>query len=141
MRVDFFDSNVFVYLFDETNDHKRNVAERLIVQALEANNACISFQVVQETLNVLTRKLKPSVTEPNAQRFLESVLQPLWRVMPSLALYQRSLALQARYQLSFYDAMVVAAALEAGCTRLLSEDMQHGLKIEKLVIVNPFLVA
>jgi len=141
MSVDFFDSNVFVYLFDETNDYKRTTAERLIVQALEANNACISFQVVQETLSVLTRKLKPSVTEPNAQRFLESVLQPLWRVMPSLALYQRGLSLQARYKLSFYDAMIVAAALEAGCKRLLSEDMQHGLKIEKLVITNPFLAA
>ena len=141
MSVDFFDSNVFVYLFDETNDYKRTSAERLIVQALEANNACISFQVVQETLNVLTRKLKPAVTEPNAQRFLESVLQPLWRVMPSLTLYQRGLSLQARYKLSFYDAMIVAAALEAGCKRLLSEDMQHGLKIEKLVITNPFLGA
>ena len=141
MSVDFFDSNVFVYLFDETNDYKRTSAERLIVQALETNNACISFQVVQETLNVLTRKLKPAVTEPNAQRFLESVLQPLWRVMPSLTLYQRGLSLQARYKLSFYDAMIVAAALEAGCKRLLSEDMQHGLKIEKLVITNPFLGA
>lgn len=138
MSVDFFDSNVFVYLFDETNDYKRAIAERLIVQALEANNACISFQVVQETLNVLTRKLKPSVTEPNAQRFLDSVLQPMWRVMPSHALYQRGLALQARYKLSFYDALIVAAALEAGCKRLLSEDMQHGLRIEKLTITNPF---
>jgi predicted nucleic acid-binding protein len=138
MSVDFFDSNVFVYLFDETDDHKRHVAERLIVQALEASNACISFQVVQETLNILTRKLKPAVSEPNAQRFLESVLQPLWRVMPSVALYQRGLALQARYKLSFYDALIVAAALEAGCKRLLSEDMQHGLRIEKLTIINPF---
>jgi predicted nucleic acid-binding protein len=138
MSVDFFDSNIFVYLLDETDDHKRMVAERLIVQALETSNACISFQVVQETLNILTRKLKPAVSEPNAQRFLESVLQPLWRVMPSLALYQRGLALQARYKLSFYDALIVAAALEAGCKRLLSEDMQHGLRIEKLTIINPF---
>jgi predicted nucleic acid-binding protein len=61
--------------------------------------------------------------------------------MPSLALYQRGLALQARYKLSFYDAVGVVAALEAGCKRLLSEDMQHGLKIEKLVILNPFLLA
>jgi predicted nucleic acid-binding protein len=139
MNVDFFDSNVFVYLFDETNDHKRSIAEGLLVQALEANSGCISFQVVQETLNVLTRKLKPAVTEPNAQRFLESVLHPLWKVMPSLALYQRGLTLQARYKLSFYDSLIVAAALEAGCKRLLSEDMQHGLRIEKLTIVNPFV--
>ena len=95
--------------------------------------------MAQETLNVLTRKLKPTVTEPNARRFLESVLQPLWRVMPSINLYQRGLALQSRYKLSYYDALIVAAALESGCKRLLSEDLQHGLKVEKLVITNPFL--
>ena len=141
MSVDFFDSNIFVYLFDETDDHKRGTAERLVSHALEANDACISFQVVQETLNVLTRKLKPPVSQTNALRFLESVLQPLWRVMPSPALYQRGLELQARYKLGFYDAMIVAAALEAGCKRLHSEDMQHGMKIEKLVVHNPFLPA
>ena len=59
--------------------------------------------------------------------------------MPSINLYQRGLALQSRYKLSYYDALIVAAALESGCKRLLSEDLQHGLKVEKLVITNPFL--
>ena len=140
MSVDFLDSNVFVYLFDDTDDHKRSTAERLVSQALETNDACISFQVVQETLNVLTRKLKPAVPLANALRFLGAVLQPLWRVMPSNALYQRGLELQARYALSFYDALIVAAALEAGCKRLYSEDMQHGMRIEKLAVINPFLM-
>ena len=58
--------------------------------------------------------------------------------MPTRALYQRALDLQTRYQFRFYDALIVAAALAAGCTRLYSEDLQHGQRIEGLTIVNPF---
>ena len=139
MPADFIDSNVFLYLFDEGDDHKRRVAERLISQALEAGWASISFQVVQETLNVLTRKLATPATPADARRFLDHVLAPLWRVMPSLALYQRGLAIQARYRYGFYDALIIAAAMEAGCTRLYSEDLQHSQRIEGLTIENPFL--
>ena len=60
--------------------------------------------------------------------------------MPSHALYRRALEIQARYRYGFYDSLIIAAALEAGCQRLLSEDMQHGQQIEHLRIVNPFLV-
>ncbi len=61
------------------------------------------------------------------------------RVMPSPALYQRGLDLQARYDFSFYDALIVAAALESGSTRLYTEDLQHGQKIEGLLVENPFV--
>ena len=101
--------------------------------------AIVSFQVVQETLNVLTRKLKPAMSREDAQRALQNVLAPLWRVQPSPALYARALDLQERYKFSFYDSLIVAAALEANCTRLLSEDLQHGQRIEGLTIKNPFL--
>lgn len=53
----FFDTNVFVYLFDETEDAKREKAELLIQRALDNETGCISYQVVQETMNVITRKL------------------------------------------------------------------------------------
>src|SRR6266542_1360326 len=139
MPADFIDSNVVLYLFDEVNDLKRGVAETLVSQALETDQASISFQVVQETLNVITRKLATPATPEDAQRFLDSVLAPLWRVMPSLELYQRGLAIQGRYRFGFYDALIIQAALEAGCTRLYSEDLQHGQQIEGLTIVNPFL--
>jgi predicted nucleic acid-binding protein len=54
-------------------------------------------------------------------------------------LYQRALDIQARYRYGFYDALIIAAALEAGCIRLYSEDLQHGQRIERLTIENPFL--
>ena len=138
MSVDFIDSNVLLYLFDETAPAKRATAESLIHQALEASNAVISHQVVQETLNVLTAKMRPAATNEQARRFLDSVLMPLWRVMPNAALYHRAMDLPVRYDFSFYDALIVAAAVESGCTRLLTEDLQDGQRIERLVVTNPF---
>lgn len=139
MSGEFIDTNIFIYLFDETDEHKRTTAERLIQKALETRNACISHQVVQETLNVVTRKLPFPMSAENAQRFLEQILIPLWRVMPSPALYRRGLDFQSRYGFSFYDALIIAAAIETGCTRLYTEDLQHGQKIDGLVIENPFI--
>lgn len=87
----------------------------------------------------MTRKLPSPMSAENAQRFLEQILMPLWRIMPSLALYRRGLDLQSRYGFSFYDALIVAVALESGCTRLYTEDLQHGQKIDGLIIENPFI--
>jgi predicted nucleic acid-binding protein len=60
--------------------------------------------------------------------------------MPSAALYHRALELQGRYRLGFHDALIVAAALEAGCTTLFGEDPQHGQRFDELKIENPFNV-
>lgn len=133
----FIDTNVFVYLFDNTAPEKQQRAELLIKKGLNGGNHCISHQVVQETLNVITRKLNFNVED--ASRFLNSVLLPLWQIMPTSSIYQRGLMIQFRYQTSFYDALIISAALEAGCKFLYSEDLQHGQVIEHLSIQNPFL--
>jgi predicted nucleic acid-binding protein len=138
MSGEFIDTNVFVYLFDETDNRKREIAGRLVRTALETQTACISHQVIQETLNVVTRKLPSPMTPENAQRFLEQILAPLWQIMPNVALYRRGLYIQARYGFSFYDSLIIAAALESGCSRLYSEDLQHGQQIEGMTIENPF---
>jgi predicted nucleic acid-binding protein len=138
MSGEFIDTNVFVYLFDETDDRKQSIADRLIRTALETRTARISYQVVQETLNVMTRKLPSPMSNIDAQRFLDRILVPLWQIMPSPALYSRGLSVQARYGFSYYDSLIIAAALESGCTCLYSEDLQHGQQIEALTIENPF---
>ncbi len=100
MSVDsFIDTNVFIYLFDKTNANKRQCAEKLVQRTLELGNGCISFQVVQETINVITRKLNATAEE--ARQLLDRVLIPLWRVNPTQTLYRRGLDLQARYRFSF----------------------------------------
>ncbi len=138
MSVDFFDSNIFTYLFDPTDERKRSIAHRLIDSAIETDRGCISFQVVQETLRVVTGKIPKPLAPDDAQAFLKHSLLPLWRVMPSAGLYTAALHLKARWQLAFYDSLIVAAALEAGCRRLLTEDLQDGQRIEGLRIENPF---
>ncbi len=137
--VDFLDSNVFIYAVDNANAKKQAVARQLIHHAHVHQSAIISFQVVQETLHVLRRKFRVVANAPDASDFLRDVLTPLWRVQPGEALYMRALELQEQLQFSFYDSLIVAAALQAGCHRLLSEDLQHGQKIDRLTIENPFL--
>ena len=139
MNVDFLDTNIFVYLFDETDERRREIARRLVHKGIESGDACISFQVVQETLAVLTGKLKKRATPAEARHFLAGVLAPLWWLMPSPALHARALELRERYALGFYDALLVAAAIDGGCTRLWSEDMQDGLRVDRLTIRNPFV--
>lgn len=139
MSVDvFLDTNVLIYQIDTRDRRKHAVAERIVREALSADHACISFQVVQECLNTVLRKAEVRLEVDDARAWLDTVLAPLVRVQSSLALYRRSLEVQARWQYSLYDSLIVAAALEAGCKRLLSEDLQHGQRIEGLQIVNPF---
>ena len=135
---DFLDTNIFVYMLDQTDDLKRRRAEQLVRRGIEAGTGRISYQVVQETLNVVTRRLGFSPSD--SRTLLADVLAPLWTVHPSRELYERGLALRDRYGFSFYDSMIVAGALEAGCVRLYSEDLQHGQRIQSLTIEDPFRV-
>ncbi|CAN5485709.1 PIN domain-containing protein [soil metagenome] len=134
----FIDTNIFIYHLDTTDARKHKVAERIVREALETGNACISFQVVQECLDTALRKAKVALDPQAARSYLDIVLVPLMQVPASAALYHRALDVQTRWRFSFYDSLIVAAALAAGCTRLISEDMQHGQQIEGLTIHNPF---
>jgi predicted nucleic acid-binding protein len=136
--AEFLDTNVLVYLFDRRDPRRSTIAAGLVAAAAE-REAMISFQVVQETLNVLTRRLDPPLSAADARAALDDVLAPLWRIGPSRELYAAALDLRERYGFGFYDSLIVAAALAGGCSRLLSEDLQHGQQIDALRIENPFL--
>jgi predicted nucleic acid-binding protein len=136
--ADFLDTNVLVYALDAQGGAKRAVARKILQTAL-GGDAMISFQVVQETLHVIGRKFVQLAKPADCEAALSEVLVPLWRIMPSAGLYARALHLQQRYGYSFYDSLIIAAALEGGCARLLSEDLQHGQVIDTLRIENPFL--
>lgn len=134
----FIDTNVFVYQLDTSDTRKHAIAERIVRNALAGENACISFQVVQECLNTALRKARIALDATAARSYLDTVLVPLLKVVPSAALYRSALILQERWRFSFYDSLIIAAALEAGCTQLYSEDLQHGQRLEGLTIENPF---
>ena len=131
----FIDTNVFIYHLDA---RKHATAERIVRDALAHGGACISFQVVQECLNTALRKAQVALGVDAARSCLDTVLLPLLQVPASPALYDRALDVQARWRFSFHDSLIVAEALTAGCTRLRSEDLQHGQRIEALTILNPF---
>ncbi len=134
----FIDTNLFIYQLEGSDERKAGIADAIIREGIGTGKACISFQVVQECLNTVLRKAEIPLTAEQARRYLDAVLTPLFRVSPNVSLYRNALALQGRYRYGFYDSLIIAAALSAGCTRLWSEDLQHGQRIGELVIENPF---
>jgi predicted nucleic acid-binding protein len=134
----FLDTNLFIYQLEALDERKSATADRIIRKGIETRDACISFQVVQECLNTALCKAEFPLDKEQGRTYLEKVLAPLWRVSPTLALYNRALDVQSRYRYGFYDSLIIAAALDAGCSRLYSEDLRDGQRIEGLTIENPF---
>ena len=131
MPGSFFDTNVLAYL--ASDDAKK--ADR--AEALIAEGGAISVQVLNELANVARRKMALSWTDTHA---LLSTLRGLLSVYPlTTETHDTGLALAERYGFATYDAMIVAAALHAGCDTLWSEDMRDGMVLaEGLRIRNPF---
>jgi len=134
----FLDTNIFVYTFDDSTPQKQQIARQLIKHALESQQGIISTQVVQEFLNVAQRKFATPLKTADARLYLSAVLLPLCQHIPSITFYDFVLLLQNEVSFSLYDTLIVAAALEAGCKTLLSEDLQNGQIIRGLTILNPF---
>ncbi len=133
MPGDFFDSNVVLYAFS-TDAAKAGVSEALI-----RRGGTISVQVLNEVANVARRKMKLGWKET---RTLTDTLRALFEVKElTLETHERGLELAERFGLSVFDGLIVAAAQLADCTRVYSEDMQDGLKIDALHIKNPFTSA
>lgn len=135
----FLDTNLFVYQLTTEDEAKSEIAGKLIRKGIQTGRSCISFQVVQECLNVIVRHAEITLTAEQAKRYLDTSLKPLWRIYPSAPLYQRALDIQTFHRFGFYDSLIIAAAREAGCKVLYSEDLQHGQQIDSLTIQNPFL--
>jgi len=135
----FLDTNIFIYSIDRRDAVKELKATELIRDSLSSLRGIVSFQVVQEFFNVAPKRLVAPMSIESSQLYLERVFLPLLRVHSSAALYRDALAFQSRYQLSWYDSLIVCAALHAGCTILFSEDLQHNQTFGKVRVVNPFL--
>ena len=132
------DTNILVYSFFEGDKAKRTTARALVRAALDKHDAIISFQVVQEFLNVATRKPQCRMSQAEAQMYLANVLAPLCEVFPDAALYSNALSIADETGWSFYDSVVVSSALAGGCDTVLTEDLQDGRTIRGIVVRNPF---
>jgi len=135
----FLDTNIFAYSFDTKAPAKAKRATRLIRQAVDTGEGIVSYQVVQEFFNVAFRRFPQPMNVAEAEQYLITVFRPLLAIHSSPALYVEALRVTGKYRLSWYDSLIVAAALQAQCSTLYSEDLQHGRKLEGLRIENPFL--
>jgi predicted nucleic acid-binding protein len=134
----FLDTDIFIYMFDGKAFAKAKKAVALVTQAVDSGQGIISYQVAQEFLNVALRHFMQPLTPAEAEQYFLTILKPLLAVHSSPALYLDALRVASRYKLSWYDALIVAAALESQCKTLYSEDLRIGLSIEGLRIENPF---
>ena len=138
--VAFLDTNIFVYAFLASEPRKRRRAVELIESALGSGKGCISYQVVQEFANVACKKFAVRMSPSDCRHFIDAAMQPMNRVASSTPLVYAALDLQSELRYSFYDCLMLAAALEAGADTLYSEDLQHWQLVRgTLRIVNPFL--
>ena len=134
----FVDTNVLLYAEDTAHAAKHKVARDWLRALWLRRSGRMSVQVLNEFYVNATSKLKPPMPAGDAR----AEVRRYQRWQPWLndhATVETAWAMESRFQLSFWDALMVAAAQQQGCTMLLTEDLQHDQQIDSLRIVNPFL--
>jgi len=131
----FLDTNVLVYTDDESSPEKKRRALELFAMLRRRRRGVLSTQVLQEYFVTATRKLG---IEVEVARRKTEIFGRLHLVTLGLEDVLGAIDLLRLHQLSFWDALVVRAALVSGCSRLLSEDFQAGQRFDRLEVVNPF---
>jgi predicted nucleic acid-binding protein len=133
----FFDTNILVYLFDQDVPEKRDRAKLLFQQEVEAGRFVASTQVLQEFYVAATRKLAVPLPVADAEEAVRA-LADLSIVPVDSSMILSAIDRSRSMQVSFWDALIIEAALSVGATCLLTEDLQHGRQIDGLRITNPF---
>jgi predicted nucleic acid-binding protein len=138
MKV-FIDTNILVYAQDNFDEKKTKKARTLIEQLTENKQGVISTQVVQEFSNVLIKKSAGKLDISLLPNILDDMLFPLLSHTPDGSFYKRAINTYSKYSLSFYDALIVQAAIDLKCELIYSEDMQNGAHYDGVTIANPFI--
>jgi predicted nucleic acid-binding protein len=137
MRV-FIDTNLWVYRLDQREPEKSRRISQWLREVASEHHIVLSTQVLIELRSVLTRKLKPPMPHEDTRLALNALSQ--FEVLATdAAVVLDAHELAQREQLSWFDALIVEAAIRSGCDRLFSEDLSHGRKFGSLTVCNPFL--
>jgi predicted nucleic acid-binding protein len=134
----FVDSNVLIYAHDLDEPHKRTIALRIFEDLWLSKTGILSMQVLQEFYNIATRKIRSPLPKPVAREAIERLA--VWCIETTPLEIASAFRIEDSARISFWDALIVAAALKGGATEILSEDMNHGQTIAGIRIVNPFAV-
>ena len=134
----FVDTNVLVYAHDLDAGNRHEVAAKLISQLWESRNGVLSTQVLQECYVTLTKKVVRPLGKVAVRRLLQSYFS--WEIaVNDLQTILQASEIEEAHNLSFWDALIVAAASSKNVTLILTEDLNHGQMIEGILIQNPFL--
>ncbi len=133
----FLDTNIVVYALNPKDSTKQKTAAKLLEKAHQGKG-CISFQVVQEFINLATRKFQPAPPVPEIRQVVEDLLLPICRVQPSSAYLLDALDTHRLTKLSWYDCLILQAAVGAGWETLYSVDFQDGFHFRGVTLRNPF---
>jgi len=133
----FVDTNVLVYARDAGQARKQPAAELWMDHLWQTRTGRLSSQVLSEFYVTVTSKLDPGMSSTDARADIADLLT--WQPVPVTGdLVTEALAIQDRFQLSYWDALIVAAARASGSDQLLTEDLQDGQDLDGVVVVNPF---
>jgi predicted nucleic acid-binding protein len=133
----FVDTNILIYAHDLDAGVKHSAASRLLINIWEAGTGILSVQVLQEFYVNITRKIPSPLPKAIARGLISNYMA--WQVelnTPQTLLHASEI--EERYQLSFWDSLIIAAAYQGGSDKILTEDLNHGQVIEGIVIENPF---
>ena len=135
----FVDTNVLIYQFDKREPDKKARAAAWMDYLWATRTGLVSFQVLQEFYAIATRKLAPGMAPEKARKIVQTLFQ--WN--PSRIddrVFFIAWVIQDQFGLSWWDALIAASARLAGCSHLLTEDLQHGQNLDGVRVVNPFQV-
>jgi predicted nucleic acid-binding protein len=133
----FVDTNVLVYARDRTDEEKNRVALAWLSALWDAHAGRLSWQVLQEYYVTVTRKLDFARDPALAREDVASLVT--WRPIPlELGIIDAAWSIEDRFQLSWWDALIVAAAQAMDCTHLLTEDLQDGQVLDGVTVISPF---
>lgn len=132
----FFDSNILVYFADGADPQKQQIAENLIKKAVINDNGVISTQSLQEFFAATTRKLL--CTKEKAKEYVENFSDSFTVEQVSVPLILKAINISIKNQFSFWDSLILSAAIQSGCIICYSEDLTNGQIVEGVKIVNPF---
>ena len=134
----FVDTNVFLYSFDERDIAKQVISRRWLAWCWESRRGRLSTQVVNEFYANALGKFSKTLPHQKARAEIRRLRAwQIWQIDD--ATVEGAWALQDRFALNYWDALMVASAQQMGCGYLLTEDLQHGQHIDELQIINPFL--
>jgi predicted nucleic acid-binding protein len=134
----FVDTNILVYGHDVDSGPKNHAARRILMELWQEKQGVLSTQVLQEFYVTMTRK----VARPLPRKAVRDILRdyfrwPVERIDPETIL--NASRIEESYRISFWDALIVAAASQAAASKILTEDLKSGQTLEGILLENPFL--